>query len=287
MTGRLAGKVAMITGGCSGIGLATTELFIAHGAQVVVADMQDEKGRMLAQRFRDRVAFVHCDVTQEADVVAACALSASRFGGLDIQFNNAGTGGVAGGVEEITAEGWDATFALLLRGPMLGMKHAVPLMRARGGGSIINTASIAGLVAGWGYAYAVAKAGVIHLSKVAAAEVAVHHIRVNAICPGVIVTPIFGVSLGLPREQADQMAGSLGDAAAHMQPVRRAGKPEDIANTVLYFASDEASFVTGTYQVVDGGITLGERTAWDEGATSPILAALTEVVGEGTTAPIR
>ena len=280
MSGRLDGKVAMITGGCSGIGLATVELFVAEGANVVVADMQDEKGRMLEQRFRDRVAYAHCDVTKEHDIASATQLAASRFGGLDIQFNNAGTGGVRAGVEDMTVEGWDSTFALLLRGPMLGIKHAAPLMRARGGGSIINTASIAGLVAGWGYAYGVAKAGVIHLSKLAATELAVHRIRVNAICPGVIVTPIFGVAVGLGRAVADQITGSYREAAGHMQPIRRPGQPEDIAKAVLYFASDDSSFVTGTHQVVDGGITLGERTAWDAQASSPIMAALAAAAGD-------
>jgi NAD(P)-dependent dehydrogenase (short-subunit alcohol dehydrogenase family) len=271
---RLVGKVAMVTGGCSGIGLATVELFVAQGASVVVADLQDDKGRMLEQRFPGRVVYSHCDVTAEVDIVAAVALAANRFGGLDIQFNNAGTGGVRAGVEDMPVEGWDATLALLLRGPMLGMKHAAPLMRRRGGGSIVNTASIAGLEVGWGYAYGVAKAGVIHLSRLAAAELAVHNIRVNAICPGVIVTPIFGIAVGLERNVADQIMPSYTDAAAKMQPLRRAGRPEDIARAVLYFAGAESSFVTGTYQVVDGGITLGQRTAWDETAISPLLAAL-------------
>ncbi len=274
MAGRLEGKIALITGGCSGIGLATVELFVAEGARVVVADLQDEKGKVLEQRFPDQVLYQRCDVVEEADIAAATAAAERTFGGLDILFNNAGTGGVAAGVLDMPAEGWDFTQNLLLRAPMLGMKHAAPLMIARGGGSVINTASIAGLEAGWGLAYGVAKAGVIHLSKLAAAELAVHNIRVNAICPGVIVTPIFGIAIGLERPAADQIAASLVEAAGRMQPIRRAGAPIDIARAALYFASDDSSFVTGSHQVVDGGILVGPRNSWDPETVTPLLAAL-------------
>jgi NAD(P)-dependent dehydrogenase (short-subunit alcohol dehydrogenase family) len=274
MTGRLAGRIALITGGCSGIGLATVERFIAEGARIVVADVQDEKGRMLEQRFAERLIYRHCDVTREDDIAASVAAAEAAFGGLDVLFNNAGSGGTPARIMDMPVDAWDATLNLLLRGPMLGIKHAAPLMQARGGGSIINTASIAGLEAGWGLAYGVAKAAVIHLSQLAAAELAVHNIRVNAICPGVIVTPIFGVSIGLPRQVADQMTGTLTEAAARMQPLRRAGRPEDIAAAALYFASDDAAFVTGTYQLVDGGIRVGQRISWDETALLPIHEAL-------------
>lgn len=278
MTERLTNKVALVTGGCSGIGLATVELFVEQGASVVVADVQDEKGNMLEKRFAGRVIYRHCDVTREEDVRMAVESAESSFGGLDILFNNAGSGGTPAAIVDMEADDWDATLALLLRAPMLGTKHAVPLMIKRGGGSIINTASIAGLEAGWGLAYGVAKAGVIHLSKLSAAELAVHNIRVNAICPGVIVTPIFGVAAGLPRPMADQMAGSLANAAGQMQPLRRAGQPRDIANAALYFASDDSSFVTGTHQVVDGGILVGQRVSWDETATTPIHTAMVEAM---------
>lgn len=276
MAGKLEGKSAVVTGGCSGIGLASVELFVAEGAQVVVADVQEEKGRALEARFQDTVKYVSCDVTDEDQIAAAISEANSSFGGLDILFNNAGAGGTPAGVMDMEVTDWDWVFALLLRGPMLGMKHAAPLMRDRGGGSIINTASIAGLEAGWGFAYSVAKAGVIHLSKVGAAQLAIHNIRVNAICPGVIVTPIFGVAAGLSRPAADQMVGALTDAAAKMQPIRRAGTPEDIAKAALYFASDDSSFVTGTHQVVDGGITVGQRISWNEEAILPIHTALAE-----------
>lgn len=274
MAGRLEGKVALITGGCSGIGLATVERFIAEGACVVVADVQDEKGAMLQARFPERAVYQRCDVTIEADIAAAVSVAETVFGGLDIAFNNAGASGAAAPVTEMPVADWDASMNLLLRGPMLGIKHAAQAMIRRGGGSIINTASIAAMEAGWGLAYGVAKAGVLHLSQLAAAELAQHNIRVNAICPGVIVTPIFGIALGLPRPVADQMAGSLTEAAAQMQPIRRAGEPQDIASAAVYLASDEAGFVTGTHMLVDGGIRVGQRTAWDPQFMTPLTAAL-------------
>jgi NAD(P)-dependent dehydrogenase (short-subunit alcohol dehydrogenase family) len=274
MVGRLDGKIAVVTGGCSGIGLGTVELFAAEGALVVAADLQDEKGAMLEKRFPDRVRYARCDVTVEADVASTLALADSAFGGLDILFNNAGHGGTPAGVEDMTVDGWDKTFALLVRGPAIGMKHAVPLMAKRGG-SIINTASIAGLQAGFGpLAYSTAKCAVIHMSRCAAAELSPKKIRVNAICPGLIATSIFGASMGLPREVADQMAAQIAEVGPKIQPIPKSGLPEDIARAALYLASDDSAFVTGTHIVVDGGITVGPRSAWDINTPSPILAAM-------------
>ena len=270
MTGRLNGKVALITGGCSGIGLGTVELFAAEGAKVIAADLQDEKGAMLEARFPGVVRYAHCDVTVEADIAAACALAKSAFGGLDILFNNAGHVGLRGELADVTVEGWDATFAVLVRGPAIGMKHARPLMLERGGGSIINTASIAGLQAGFGpLAYSAAKCAVIHMSRCAAAELSPHKIRVNAICPGLIATSIFGDALGMNREGADQMAAMVAQNGAGAQPIPKSGLPADIAAAALYLASDDSVFVTGTHIVVDGGITIGGRHAWDPAAASP------------------
>jgi NAD(P)-dependent dehydrogenase (short-subunit alcohol dehydrogenase family) len=275
MVGRLDGKVAVITGGCSGIGLGAVELFVAEGAKVIAADLQAEKGEMLERRFPDAVRFARCDVTVEADIAAAIALARDAFGGLDILFNNAGHGGTPLGVADMTAEGWDHTFALLVRGPVLGMKHALPLMLERGGGSIINTASIAGLQAGFGpLAYSSAKCAVIHMTRCAAAELSPQKIRVNAICPGLIATSIFGASMGLPREVADQMAARVAEVGPKIQPIPKAGLPEDIARAALYLASDDAEFVTGTHLVVDGGITIGGTHSWNPGAPSPLLSAM-------------
>lgn len=275
MAGRLEGKVAVITGGASGIGLGTVELFVAEGARVVAADIQDEKGAMLEKRFPTQVVYAHCDVTDEAQIESAMKRAKAEFGGLDILFNNAGISDRMSAIGEITAEGWSWIFDILVRGPALGMKHAVPLMLERGGGSIINTASIAGLQAGFGpIAYSTAKAGVIHMSRVAAAQLSPQKIRVNAICPGLIATSIFGASIGLPREVADQMAARVAENAAQAQPVPKAGLPDDIAQAALYLASDAAAFVSGTHLVVDGGITVGGRHSWDVGAVSPFATIL-------------
>jgi len=277
MAGRLEGKVAVITGGVSGIGLGTVELFIAEGARVVAADIQDEKGRMLAQRFGDKLRYARCDVTVEADIAAAVGLAASEFGGLDILFNNAGISDGMRTIAEIDAEKWTWIYDVLVRGPALGMKYAAPLMTTRGGGSIINTASIAGLQAGWGpIAYSSAKAAVIHMSRVAAAQLSPQKIRVNAICPGLIATSIFGASLGLPREVADQMAARVAEHGASVQPIPKAGAPEDIARAALYLASADSEFVTGTHIVVDGGITVGSRHSWDQTGPSPFAALFPE-----------
>ena len=267
MAGRLDGKVALITGAASGIGLGTLELFVQEGARVVAADVQDQKGASLEARFSGQVRYAHCDVTDERDIAAACALAQDAFGGLDIQFNNAGAGGELAGVGEITADGWDRTFALLVRAVALGMKHALPLMQARGGGSIINTASIAGIQAGYGpYAYSVCKGAVIHMTRCAAAELARQKIRVNALCPGVTVTSIIGTIFGMSRDAADQFTARIEQGAAQCQPIEKPGLPRDMAEAALFLASDASAFVTGQPIVVDGGITLGPPSAWDPNA---------------------
>jgi NAD(P)-dependent dehydrogenase (short-subunit alcohol dehydrogenase family) len=277
MAGRLDGKVAVITGGVSGIGLGTVELFVAEGAKVVAADIQDEKGRMLEQRFKGAVRYARCDVTVEADIAAAIGLAQDEFGGLDVLFNNAGISDMMREIADIQAETWSWIFDVLVRGPALGMKYAAPLMAARGGGSIVNTASIAGLQAGWGpIAYSSAKASVIHMSRCAAAQLSPQKIRVNAICPGLIATSIFGASLGLPREVADQMAARVAETGAKVQPIPKAGAPDDIAKACLYLASDDSAFVTGTHIVVDGGITVGSRHSWDSSGPSPFAELFSE-----------
>jgi len=262
--GRLQDKVAVITGACSGIGLSTVELFVAEGAHVLAADIQDTAGADLERRFDGKVRYQHCDVMSETDIAGAMQAAADAFGGLDILFNNAGAGGSPQTIEEMTGEAWDFSFNLLLRSVALGMRYATPFMKARGGGAIVNTASVAGLQAGMGpLAYSVAKAGVIHLSKVGAAQLARHNIRVNAICPGLILTNIFTPAHLIPDGLKEQIKGEMRQNAPNAQPVSKPGEPDDIAQACLYLASDASAFVTGTHLLVDGGMLVGPRQAWD------------------------
>jgi NAD(P)-dependent dehydrogenase (short-subunit alcohol dehydrogenase family) len=251
MAGRLDGKVAVITGGGNGIGRATVLRFLAEGASVIAADVNEANGRetlalAAAAGHADRVRFVHADVTQEADVAAAVAAAPDAFGRLDCVFNNAGVAGAFGPITHIDAEEWDWTFAVLVRGVFLGMKHGARLLKAQGqGGCFINTASIAGLTGGDGpQAYSAAKAAVINLSRAVAIELAPHRIRVNAICPGGILTPL--LHRGSPEAMEPLLAG--------LQPWPEAGKPEHIAAVALFLASDDAQFVTGEALVADGGL---------------------------------
>jgi NAD(P)-dependent dehydrogenase (short-subunit alcohol dehydrogenase family) len=260
---RLARKVALITGGASGIGEATVRLFVAEGAAVVVADLRDGPGRALAAELGERAAYVHADVGREADVEGAVRETVARFGRLDCLFNNAGAAGVRGGIEEVSAAGFDDTVAVLLRGVFLGMKHAAPVMKRQGAGSIISTASVAGLRAGFGpHVYSAAKAAVIHLTRSVAMELGERGVRVNCICPGGIATPIFGKSLGLSAEEAEQTIPLIKGVLETAQPFPRAGLPDDIARAALWLASDESSFVNGEALVVDGGL-IGGRL-WSE-----------------------
>ena len=260
---RLAGKVALITGGASGIGEGTVRLFAREGASVVIADIQDDQGARLAAELGARVAYVHTDVGRETDVQSAVAEAVRRFGRLDCIFNNAGFGGVGGRIEAIDIAGFDQTIGVLLRGVLLGMKHAAPVMKRQGGGSIISTASVAGLTAGFGpHVYSAAKAAVIQLTKTVAMELGEHNIRVNCICPGAIATPIFGKGLGMSAEQAEALVPQMKGILQNVQPIKRSGLPEDIAQAVLWLASDDATFVNGHALVVDGGLTGGH--SWSE-----------------------
>lgn len=263
--GSMSGKVALVTGAASGIGLAILERFVAEGGQVMAADIQDDKGAALAARFPDAVRYVRCDVTDVAAIAAAVEATTAAFGGLDVMVNNAGAGGTAAAVEDIETGGFDHTVRLLLRSVVFGTRYAVPALRARGGGSVINTASVAGLMAGGTpFTYSVCKAAVIHYTRCAALELAADKIRVNVLCPGVIATPIWGgFRPDATPEMAQQMAGMMAQLGPMLQPLPKAGLPEDIAAAALYLATAESAFVTGHALVVDGGITVS-RTPHDK-----------------------
>lgn len=272
----LAGKVAVITGAASGIGASGVEVFVEAGAQVVAADLQDDKGAALVARFgADKVAYQHCDVTDMASLEALMQSAVDHFGGLDILWNNAGSGGTSSSVEELDIAGYDFTMDLLLKSVFAGTHYAIPHMKARGGGSVINTSSISAVCAGYApVTYSVAKKAVAHFSKLAAAELAKYQIRVNAILPGFIATSIFGASLGLPREQADQMAEMVSQAGGSMQPIGRVGRGADIAQMAAFLSSADAGFVTGGEFLVDGGMTVGPPHSWNEEVGGPLLDAL-------------
>src|SRR3989442_8579914 len=227
---RLKGKVALIAGGASGIGEATVRLFVEEGAAVMLAEIDDDRGRRLAGELGSRAGYVHTDVSREADIKTAVDETCKRFGQLDCIFNNAGYAGVGGKIEDVSAEGFDATIGVLLRGVFLGMKHAAPVMKRQGSGSIISTASVAGLRTGLGpHIYSAAKAAVIHLTHSVAMELGESGVRVNCICPGGIATPFFGKPLGLTPERAKAIIPLMKGGPEDMRPFKRPGLPEDIA----------------------------------------------------------
>lgn len=248
--GRIEGKVAVITGGGSGIGRATALRFLEEGAKVIVADVNAANGEgTIAEakaRGHDAIRFVRTDVNRETDIEAAIRTATDTFGRLDVVYNNAGFGGAIGPLTEITAEGWDLTMATLLRGTFLGLKHGARALIAQGqGGSLISTASVAGMIGGVrALPYATAKAGVIQLTKRSATGLAPHRIRVNAIAPGLTDTaqPRYGMS-----EEELQARGAA-------MPLGRMGRPEDIGNVAVFLASDKSAFMTGQVVHANGGL---------------------------------
>jgi NAD(P)-dependent dehydrogenase (short-subunit alcohol dehydrogenase family) len=255
--GRLDNKVAVITGGSSGIGMGTVRLFVEEGAQVVIADIMDDHGQALADEMGDNAVYIHTDVTVESQIKAAVDLAKEKFGRLDCMFNNAGGGGGAGPIDEITEEGFNGGIALLFRSVVFGMKHATPIMKAQGSGSIISTASIAGQRTGFGdHFYNACKAAVIHLTKSVSIELGPFGIRTNCICPGGIVSSIFFGS-ELTQDQKMALYESMEEPFSKTQAIRRAGQPRDIANAALWLAGDDSTFINGAAINVDGSILDG------------------------------
>jgi len=252
MTGRLDGKVAVITGAASGIGAGTARCFVDEGASVVIADLQEEAGGRLADELGAAARFVLTDVTSEDDVAAAVDLAVRDFARLDVMFNNAGVVGVVGSVAEMPVESFDHTMAILLRGVFLGTKHAARVMIEQGSGVILNTASTAGVVGGLGpHVYTAAKHGVIGLTRSVANELAPHGIRVNAIAPGNTVTAMTAAVMTGDHADVEQAADHIGA----MSPLGYPGYPEDVAAAAVYLASDDGRYVSGHTLVVDAGQT--------------------------------
>jgi NAD(P)-dependent dehydrogenase (short-subunit alcohol dehydrogenase family) len=256
--GRLSARIAVITGGASGLGEATVRCFVAEGARVVIADVQQERGRALAAELGDAACFQPTDVSEEQAIAAAVDRATSGWGRLDCMFANAGVVGAIGPIDEASAEEYDATMAVLLRGVFLSMKHAARVMKPRRSGTILSTSSIAGLQGGLGpHVYAAAKAGLIGLTRNVAAELGRYGIRVNCIAPGNIATPMVADVLYGEPDQVGRATQTLAEGS----PIEgRPGTAEDIAQAAVWLASDEAGYVNGHTLVVDGGLTSGVST---------------------------
>src|SRR6201993_849406 len=259
--GRLDGKVAVITGATSGIGLRSAEVFVGEGAKVVIAGRRIAEGEALAKRLGPACLFRRTDVTIEDEMRALVGEAIEKFGRIDCLFNNAGGPAQTGGIEGLEVARFDAAMATLVRSVMLGMKHAAPHMRKQGSGSIINNGSIAGRLAGFSSSvvYGAAKAAVIHLTKCVAMELGEAGVRVNSISPGAIATGIFGKALGLSTDAAEKTPAVMAALTKSAQPIPRAGLPDDIAHAAVFLASDESTFINGHDLVVDGAITGGRN----------------------------
>ena len=243
-TGRLSGKIAIVTGAASGIGLAATKLFRREGATVVGSDITTADG------------IVAADAGSDVDVKRLIDDTVARHGGLDVVFANAGISGGLGSIFEQTAEDWAEILRVDLIGPFLAIKHSALHLKARGGGSIICTASVAGIRSGaGGAAYSAAKAGVINLVTTAAQQLYGTNIRVNAICPGLIETGMTEVLYQMARDAGRE------DRIGDLNPLRRGGEPDEIAHAALFLASDESSYINGQALVVDGGLSSSLPTA--------------------------
>ena len=256
---RLQNKVALITGGTSGIGEATAELFVAEGAQVVIAGRSVDKGSALADRLGDQVRYVEADVMREEDIAAAVSFTVEAFGGLDVLFNNAG-GPTRGTVTEVSEEAIHYAMQLLFSSVVLGMKHAIPHLEARGGGSIINNSSVAAIRDNQGdLLYSAAKSAVTHYSKLAGTRLGPKNIRVNVISPGAIATPIFyGGSARANTLSDEDNAAKMAKLTANLAKATAlpvAGLAHDIATAALFLASEEGRFINSHDLVVDGGRT--------------------------------
>jgi NAD(P)-dependent dehydrogenase (short-subunit alcohol dehydrogenase family) len=259
MGDRLAGKVALITGGTSGIGEATAELFVSEGARVVITGRSEEKGAGIAERLGENAIYVRADVTQEADIAASVDATVERFGRLDVLFNNAASG-TRTSIESITQEQIDEGVHVLLSSVLLGMRYAIEPMKVNGGGSIINNSSIAGLRYRQGdLLYSALKAAVTHYSKLAGVELGPLGIRVNVISPGAIATPIFWGGSARANTLSDEQNAAtmekLKRNLAKATPLPMSGLASDIAEAALYLASDAGRFVNSHDLVVDGGRT--------------------------------
>jgi NAD(P)-dependent dehydrogenase (short-subunit alcohol dehydrogenase family) len=275
--GQLDGKVAIVTGATSGIGERIAEVFVEQGARVVAAGRRTDEGKALEDKCGEQLSFIRTDVANEAEVKAMIEHAVTRFGGLDCLVNNAGIGSPMVSITEVTAEQFDMVFAVNVRGVMFGIKHAAPIMRRQGSGSIITIGSSAALRAGVaGHVYSGSKAAAVQLTRAAAAELSQFGIRLNSICPGAIVTGIFAKANGVSGDDADRVLDIVTKRFATVQPIPRAGVTDDVANAAVFLASDASSFITGQDLTVCGGLIPFGTMGWTEGVE--LRAELTRLV---------
>ena len=263
-TNELDGKVAIVTGGSSGIGFGTAERLVAEGARVVIADINEERGHEAARSLGDHAAFSATDVAHPDQVAALVDFTTDRFGGLDIMFNNAGIAGARAALLEDDFADFHAVLGVNLLGVFAGTAYAAKQMAKGGGGSIINNASIGGVQPTPGqWAYNSSKAAVIHFTRSAAIELGGHGIRVNCVAPGNIETEILGntVGAGLSEEEKAAMMEKVRAFLLGRQPIKLQGEPGDVAETVLFLATDRSRYITGTVIPVDGGQLAGNPSA--------------------------
>ncbi|HJU31277.1 MAG TPA: SDR family oxidoreductase [Hyphomicrobiaceae bacterium] len=275
--GMVDGKVGIITGATSGIGARTVELFVEEGARVVFTGRRRHEGEALARRLGANARFVAADATLEDDWKRVLAATAQAFGPrLDYLFNNAGGPGPTGSIASVSVESFDQAMALLVRSVMLGMKHTAPVMMAQRSGSIINNGSVAAHQAGYSSSmvYGAAKAAVNHLTRCVAMELGEYGVRVNSVSPGAITTGILAKALGLETAKADAATDTLATFYAKAQPIPRAGMPDDIAQCVLWLASDRATFVNAIDIIVDGGQIGGRNFSQHHAGLAQVKSAL-------------
>ncbi len=255
MTGLIEGKVAVVTGACSGIGLATAELFLAHGAKVVLADIQDDLGAQITAGLGPNARYQHCNVASASDLSDSVAAAVSAFGRLDIFYNNAGITGDSRSMLDLEGDGFDMTMGVNARAVLLGHKYAAQQFKVQGnGGAILTTASVASYQGGWApVSYTSSKHAVLGIVRQAAIELSPFGIRSNAISPGVIMTGIQSKAFGVPPEKAGAYAEYLIQQLGPKQAMGRFGFPEDVAKVALFLASDLSAYVNGAVLPVDGG----------------------------------
>ncbi len=256
---RLEGKIAIVTGGTSGIGRCTIERFVAEGATVTFSGRRAHLGAKVAAA--TGATFIKADVAREADAERTIKQTADAHGRIDVLVNNAGGPAPGGRIEELSLEAFDTAIAVHVRGALAHMKHAAPVMRGQGSGSIVNIGSVAAHRAGYSSSaiYGTAKAALVHLTRLAAMELGEDGVRVNSISPGAIATGIFAKAMGMDHDAAEQTAEKIKAAFAKNQAVPRAGVPDDIAHAAVFLASDESGFVNGEDIVIDGGLIWGKR----------------------------